>query len=65
MSILQFRPRRPQSALDGFFWCMPAAAQRARIRDLARARFAPERIAATCRMPLDEVLAILDADAAP
>ena len=59
MQILLFRPRAPQSALTGFFWSLSPAQQRARIKQLARS-LTPEYVAALCRVPLLEVLAILD-----
>ncbi len=60
MSILQFRPRRPQSALDGFYFAKPVAEQHARIRQLAQARLSPEQIAQLVRLSFAEVTAIVN-----
>lgn len=57
--IIPFRQRALQSALTGFFWSLPPAQQRERIKQLARS-LSPEYVATLCRVPLSQVLAICD-----
>jgi len=53
------RPRRPQPS--GLFFCMPRFRQEERIRQLAQTHLSAETISSMCRMPLSEVVAIIEA----
>jgi len=63
MAIIRFRPR-PRQDSDGttnLFFLLAPEEQRARIRQLARARMTVPQIASICRMSAAEVAAIVSA----
>jgi hypothetical protein len=57
--IFQPRPRR-ESGIAGLFWMLPLSAQRQRMIELHRSQLNAETIAIICRLPISEVLAVIE-----
>jgi hypothetical protein len=59
MTVYQFPVRRSRPQSSGLFFCMPRS-QEERIRQLALTHLSAETISTICRMPLSEIVAIIE-----